>query len=151
MIDINRVHDVLEGRVPEGRQIGKTTAMLVTALGYADFDVPIIYIFCGSVEHVTTINYMLCDLAAELGFTSIVRLTTTTLKVDKTLYILLHRHKQEPSQQYANAPRFYDNYYHECLKMPVPVQDHYPQNILFMEQIRRMNQRYKQNVLGEWE
>ena len=45
LLDLERVHDVLEGR----NCYGKTTAMIVTALGYADFDGPeVLVVGCDS-------------------------------------------------------------------------------------------------------
>ncbi len=56
MIDINRLHNVREGKL-QGRGVGKTFAMLVEALGYADF--------AGEFVEIVCFNWAACDRQLE--------------------------------------------------------------------------------------
>jgi hypothetical protein len=67
MVDIERVHAVMLGR-SNGRQCGKTTAMLVEAIGLSDFGVEEVLIICHSSWAARTIARQMVSLAREMGY-----------------------------------------------------------------------------------
>ena len=65
MAELDRLHRPKEQRE---RQAGKTTDMLVEALGQADFNVPSIIIVGSNRDHVMQMRQMFIRIAGELGY-----------------------------------------------------------------------------------
>lgn len=67
MMDIDRLHDVLGGRLT-GRGAGRTTAMLTLALQNADFsDTPVV-ILAASGRHTEVLVEDFCRIAESMGY-----------------------------------------------------------------------------------
>ena len=146
MLDINKLHDVIEGRIKHGRGCAcgcsQTTAMLVTALGLADFDIKQVFILCGTSERAAQSARQAETLAFEMGFTNVKRMVANIIMVENTLYCfraLLH------PVEYPDAPTFYD---YACGGI---VMNHTPPAQEFFNSEERWSEsQYKKFVLGEW-
>jgi len=83
-LDINRIHDATESTAWLPRRSGRTTAMLVQAIGLADFDVPdvtIVYAYPG-------FDKAFMRVAQALGF-AIERFPHNRFKIKKTTFRLI--------------------------------------------------------------
>lgn len=95
MIDVERVHDVLEYR-EYGPRCGRTTAMIVAALGYADFEGVDIDIICRNCNGAMRILPLLCRIAEEMGFEAVERIRKDAVRVNKRLYYVHSSHNYRP-------------------------------------------------------
>jgi len=85
MLDVNHLHDVFEGKF-SSRGCGKTTAMIVTALGYADFEGPDILILGNSYNHSSFLKQHLISIAREMDFEDIEVVRDDLVRVNRRFY-----------------------------------------------------------------
>lgn len=104
MLDINKLHDVIEGRAT-GKKCGRTTAMLAEALGLADFGEETVFILCGTTENAERCLRQMVMLALGMKFVDIQEMPANILKVNNTMYCF--RATLEPAN-HPDAPKFYD-------------------------------------------
>ena len=103
-IDMNRLHDVILGKRNE-EQCGKTVAMIITALGYADFETPIVYIYCETQQNLHTVKEKFIEILTSMEFTWEIKEKTKIL-VEKTIY----EFKLNPDIYTEDKICFFDNY-----------------------------------------
>jgi hypothetical protein len=107
-INIDRLHDVIL-EIRNEKQCGKTVAMIVTSLGYADFEVPNIWIYCGTKANAYIVKQKFIEILISTDFTWEIKEKMKIL-VEKTTYHFVEKENHfEDEEKYC----FFDNYYTE--------------------------------------
>lgn len=115
MIDIKRVHDILDGK-SYGKRTGKTWALLIMALGFADFEGPDVEIVALNHRDRDRLSHELCYIASqEMEICLIEQIRKWHFRIGRRIFKIGAPQPHIPEGVCGN-PTFVDAYYRQDMR-----------------------------------